>query len=196
MSATIRVAIPEDARQIQAIYAPIVRETAISFEVDPPSVAEMQRRIERTLERWPWLVCDRAGEVLGYVYASEHRERAAYRWSVDVTVYIHERARRHGVGRALYTSLFKLLALQGYYNAYAGITLPNSGSVGLHTSLGFSAVGRYRNVGYKLGNWHDVGWWQLELRALESLPDTPLDLSKAQRMPGWATALASGERLL
>ncbi|HUI25324.1 MAG TPA: arsinothricin resistance N-acetyltransferase ArsN1 family B [Candidatus Kryptonia bacterium] len=196
MSATIRLAAARDAAQIQAIYAPIVRDTAISFEVDPPSADEMRQRIEKTLEHWPWLVCDRAGDVLGYVYASQHRARAAYQWSVDVTVYIHEQARRIGVGRALYTSLFKLLALQGYFNAYAGVTLPNAGSVGLHTALGFTAVGSYRNVGYKLGSWHDVGWWQLALRTSASAPRAPLDLDEAQRSPEWTSALTAGQRLV
>ena len=192
----IRLAASDDAEQVQAIYAPIVRDTAISFEVEPPSVDEMRQRIEKTLVDWPWLVCERGGDVLGYVYAGQHRVRAAYRWSVDVTVYIHERARRRGVGRALYTSLFKLLALQGYSNAYAGITLPNAGSVGLHQGLGFAPVGVYRNVGHKLGGWHDVGWWQLALRPLVPAPDPALDLNAARRLPEWPAAMAAGKRWL
>ncbi|HVN83584.1 MAG TPA: arsinothricin resistance N-acetyltransferase ArsN1 family B [Candidatus Binatia bacterium] len=196
VSSIIRLAAADDAAAIQAIYAPIVRDTAISFEVDPPSVDEMRRRIDKTIVRWPWLVCERDGEVCGYVYASQHRERAAYRWSVDVTVYIHERARRCGVGRALYTSLFKLLALQGYANAYAGITLPNAGSVGLHERLGFTPVGVYRTVGYKLGAWHDVGWWQLGVQAAATAPEPPLDLAAGQRLRDWGRAIAAGESLL
>src|SRR5690606_40040690 len=132
MAPVIRLATEQDAAQIQAIYASIVRETAISFEFDPPTVEEMRQRIRKTFERLPWLVYEDRGAILGYVYASPHRERAAYQWSVDVSVYVRADARRSGVGRALYTSLFRLLALQGYYNAYAGISLPNPASVSLH----------------------------------------------------------------
>src|SRR5882724_13701823 len=106
MNAVIRLATPDDASGVQAIYAPIVRETAISFELEPPTVAEMQQRIVNTLEHWPWLVCERHGDILGYVYASQHRTRPAYQWSVDVSVYVHANARRSGVGQALYRSLF------------------------------------------------------------------------------------------
>ena len=155
MSTIIRVARPEDAEAILAIYAPIVRETAISFEVEPPTRVEMQQRIATTLRQFPWLVCDRQGEVLGYVYTSPHRARAAYQWSVDVSVYIHAKARRTGMGRALYHALFALLSLQGFYQGFAGITLPNPASVGLHEALGFQPVGVYQAVGYKLGSWHD-----------------------------------------
>jgi len=175
MAVTIRVAKESDAAAVAAIYAPSVRETAISFEVDPPSEEEMQRRIRETLSRWPWLVCDRDGEVLGYAYASQHRARAAYQWSADVSVYIHADARRCGVGSALYAPLLEIVRQQGFYNAYGGITLPNAGSVGLHESFGFQPVGIYRAVGFKLGVWHDVGWWHLALQRHEppKAPPTP-----------------------
>lgn len=170
MLSTIRVATPTDGATAAAIYAPIVRDTAISFEVDPPDAAEMARRIEATSRRYPWLVADRDGETLGYVYAGPHRERAAYGWSVETTVYVHEDARGRGVGRALYRSLLALLKLQGAHSAYAGITLPNEASVGLHEALGFALVGIYREVGWKLGAWHDVGWWQRSFPALDGAP--------------------------
>ena len=173
MSATIRVARPEDAEVILTIYAPIVRETAISFEVEPPPRGEMHERIATTLRQLPWLVCERRGEVLGYVYASPHRARTAYQWSVDVSVYIHAQARRTGMGRALYHAFFELLILQGFYQCYAGITLPNPASVGLHEALGFQPVGVYQAVGYKLGAWHDVGWWQRALQPRPSLLTPP-----------------------
>src|SRR5262245_28006350 len=128
----LRLAMASDAGQIQAIYAPIVRETAISFELEPPSVDEMQRRIAHTLDRFPWLVCEREGTILGYAYAGEHRARPAYQWSVDVSVYVHDRVRRAGVGKALYACLFPILSWQGFCTAHAGIALPNPGSVGLH----------------------------------------------------------------
>ncbi len=196
MLSGVRLATPADAAGVQAIYAPIVRDTAISFEIDPPSVWEMARRIDFTLERLPYLVYEDGGEIGGYVYAGRHRERGAYRWSVDVTVYIHERMRRTGVGRALYTSLLALLRLQGYCRAYAGITLPNAGSVALHEAFGFTPVGVYRSVGQKLGAWHDVGWWELELRALPKQPEEPLPIAVAQRLPEWQRALEVGQLLL
>jgi L-amino acid N-acyltransferase YncA len=192
MTAMIRLATLDDASGVQAIYAPIVRETVISFELEPPTVAEMEQRIVKTLEHLPWLVCERRGNILGYVYASQHRTRAAYQWSVDVSVYVHPNARRLGVGQALYRSLFALLALQGFYNAYAGITLPNPASVGLHESLEFQPVGVYRAVGYKLGAWHDVGWWQLTLHERAMPPELPTDLGTVRASPAWSAVLATG----
>jgi L-amino acid N-acyltransferase YncA len=197
MSATVRVALPEDAEAILAIYAPIVQETAISFEVEPPTWVEMQQRIATTLQHLPWLVCAWQGEVLGYVYASPHRTRAAYQWSVDVSVYIHAQARRTGMGRALYHTLFALLILQGFYQCYAGITLPNPASVGLHEALGFQPVGVYQAVGYKLEAWHDVGWWQWALQPRPSLPTPPTAAEVLrQTSAAWEAALHTGTRLL
>ncbi len=135
----------------------------ISFEIEPPSASEIGERIASTRTRYPWLVATAAGEVIGYAYAGEHRQRAAYRWSTDVSAYIAETARRQGVGRRLYEELFKVLRGQGFRAAFAGITLPNQASVGLHEALGFEAVGVYRQVGFKLGAWRDVGWWRLGL---------------------------------
>ena len=130
---TIRLATKTDADQIQRIYAPFCHDDCpVSFEYEPPTVEEMGRRVAKVLERLPWLVCDSAGEVLGYVYAGVHKERAAYQWSVDVSAYVADGRRGSGIGRALYTSLFALLKFQGYVNAYAGTTLPNPASVGLH----------------------------------------------------------------
>lgn len=193
---SIRLATERDAEQVAAIYAPNVTGSIISFEAEPPSADEMRRRIEATLERYPWLVCERRGLVLGYAYAGAHGSRAAYQWSVDVSVYVHQDAHRTGVGRALYTSLFAALRLQGFYNAYAGATLPNPGSVGLHEAMGFRQVGVYRGVGYKLGAWHDVVWWHLPLRERVADPDPPADLASVVGSMGWDAALASGLPLL
>ena len=173
MTAVIRAANEADAEQILAIYGPIVTQTAISFEVVPPDLDEMRTRISNTLTRFPWLVYSEGDRVLGYAYASQHRQRSAYQWSVDVSVYVKPEIHRRGVGRSLYDSLFGILRSQGYYSAFAGITLPNDASVGLHTQMGFEPVGLYRGVGYKLGSWHDVGWWQLRLRATDGLPSPP-----------------------
>lgn len=170
---TIRVATVQDAEAIAAIYAPIVSGTTISFELEPPSADEMRSRIATTLQRLPWLVSeDSAGRVDGYAYASRHRERPAYQWSVDVTAYVREDARGHGVGKRLYARLLDALARLGYGQAFAGIALPNDASVALHESVGFSPLGIYRRVGFKMGAWRDVGWWQRELPT-PSAPQPP-----------------------
>jgi L-amino acid N-acyltransferase YncA len=193
---SIRLATERDAEQVATIYAPNVTDKIVSFELEPPTAEEMRRRIEVTLERYPWLVCERHGRVLGYAYAGAHGSRAAYRWSVEVSVYVHEGAHRKGVGRALYTSLFAVLKLQGFYNAYAGATLPNPASVGLHEAMGFRPVGVYRGVGYKMGAWHDVGWWHLSLRERVANPDPPADLHSMLGSEEWDAALTSGLPLL
>jgi L-amino acid N-acyltransferase YncA len=192
----IRLASASDAAAAAAIYAPYVTGAVISFEAVPPSLEEMASRIASTLSYAPYLVYEKDGEVLGFAYAARHRERAAYRWSVDVSVYVHERAHRQGVGRALYTSLFALLRLQGFYAAHAGITLPNPRSVGLHEAVGFVPVGVYRSVGFKMGGWHDVGWWQLPLLDRTGQPAAPLSLAEAQLRPEWPAAMAAGLALL
>jgi len=194
--AIIRLATEHDAEQIAAIYAPNVTYAIISFELEPPSADEMRRRIEVSLERYPWLVCERQGRVLGYAYAGAHGSRAAYQWSVDVSVYVHKDARRAGVGRALYASLVAALEVQGFYNAYAGATLPNPASVGLHKAVGFRPVGVYRGVGYKLGAWRDVVWWHLPLRERVAEPDPPADLPSVLGSEEWDAALAKALPLL
>ncbi|MCO8245891.1 MULTISPECIES: arsinothricin resistance N-acetyltransferase ArsN1 family B [unclassified Haladaptatus] len=177
----IRLVEPADAEAITDIYAPIVRETVISFERTPPDEAEIENRIEATLPTYPWLVCVLDDELLGYAYASPHRSRESYQWSVDVSVYVRSDHHRSGIGRGLYESLFALLREQGYYNAYAGIALPNPGSVGLHESLGFEQIGTYRDVGYKDGAWRSVGWWHLRISEKtdgdEAEPTPPRSLS-------------------
>ena len=193
---SIRLATARDAGPVAAIYAPNVTETVISFESEPPDEDEMRRRIEATLGRYPWLVCERRGRVLGYAYAGAHGSRAAYQWSVDVSVYVHGEAHRMGVGRALYTSLFAVLEVQGFYNAYAGATLPNPASVGLHEAMGFRPVGVYRGTGYKMGAWHDVGWWHLALRERVQDADPPAGLPSVLGSGEWDDALAKGLPLL
>ncbi len=177
MPLRLRLATAADADSIQAIYAPYC-STPISFEVAAPAVDEMRRRIEKTVPAYPWLVYEDGPEIVGYAYASRHRERAAYQWSVDVSVYVHPQQHRHGVGRALYECLFRILARQGYVNAYAGITLPNPASVGLHEAVGFRRLGIYRHVGYKCGMWHDVAWYERELQPLPANPQPPISLNE------------------
>lgn len=164
-----------DAAACAELYAPYVEDGPISFEERAPSAAELAERIERTLTTHPWLVAERGGELVGYAYACPHRQRTAYRWSVDVSVYVAAGHVGEGIGRALYTALFERLRGQRFRMAYAGITLPNAASVALHEGLGFVQVGTMREVGWKLGEWRDVGWFQLELApATTEPPPEPL----------------------
>ncbi len=192
----LRLALPSDAPQLAEIYSPAVAQTAISFEVTPPSATVMEQRVASYGSYAPWVCLAEESRVLAFAYASKHHERAAYQWSVDVTVYVREGHRGHGIGRALYTSLFALLKIQGFYTAHAGITLPNTASVSLHESLGFRPVGVYPSVGHKLGAWHDVGWWQLPLRERAGVPRRPLSPQEAEIQQGWQDALQSGLRWL
>lgn len=168
----IRRATADDAGAIAAIYRPFVESTPISFEIVPPGESDMRRRMTDTTASYPWLVYESDGRVIGYAYASAHAPRAAYRWSVDTAIYVDTERHRRGVGRQLYDALFPLLVAQGFVNAYAGITLPNTASVGLHQAVGFRPVGVYHNVGYKMGAWH-VGWWELTLQAHATVPEEP-----------------------
>jgi L-amino acid N-acyltransferase YncA len=192
MTIEIRLAGRDDAEEIAAIYRPFVESTIISFETVAPEPREMADRIAATLARYPWLVCESEGEIAGYAYATKHRERKAYQWSVDTSAYVHPRYWRRGIGGGLYRSLFAVLSAQGFVNAYAGIALPNPASVGLHESAGFQPVGIYRSVGYKLGAWHDVGWWERALQNHETAPREPLSLAVLQSRNDWKALLAAG----
>lgn len=174
----MRIAQAGDAAAVSEIYAPYVRDTVISFEYEPPGDAEIAGRMAKVQAQLPWLVLEEGGRLMGYAYASPHRERAAYRWSVDAGIYVRQSAQRGGIGRALYERLFAALRLQGYHRVYGGITLPNAASVGLHEACGFTHIGTYRQVGHKFGAWHDVGWWGLDLGA-SSAPEPPDPFSPA-----------------
>lgn len=191
--ATIRLATPRDAPECADIYAPAVRDSAVSFEEIPPGPEEVAERIAATLETHPWLVCESADGLTGYAYAGPHRRRAAYRWSVDVSVYVDARYHRRGIARGLYESLFAVLGLQGHYNVYAGIALPNLASVAFHRALGFEPIGIYRNVGYKAGEWRDVQWWYRPLRRHTSDPDPPTPLRDVAATDEVAAAVQSGQ---
>lgn len=162
----IRPALKSDASALLSIYQPFVERTAVSFEASVPSLEEFSARIEKSLAGWAWLVAERDGQCIGYAYGSSHRERAAYRWSVEVSAYVHADCLRQGIGSALYAQLLPQLASKGFCNAYAGVTLPNESSVAMHHRLGFEPVGTFRAVGRKFAAWHDVAWFQKTLRAL------------------------------
>jgi L-amino acid N-acyltransferase YncA len=170
-----------DSEGCAAVYAPYVRDSAISFEQDPPDAAEMSRRIERVSARYPWLVAEEDGSLAGYAYATEHRTRAAYRWTCEVAVYIAASSRGRGLGRALYEALLDLLTRQGLRLAVAGITLPNEASVALHQSCGFEPVGTFHRIGWKRGGSHDVSWWEREL--IERSQDPPAEPGPPARLP-------------
>ncbi len=159
----VRDATAEDAVACAEIYAPYVRDSAVSFEFEPPTVADMAARIEAALATHAWLVLEDDGRVVGYAYGSTFNARAAYDWSTSVSVYTGPGSRRTGAGRALYTALLDRLAARGYRTALAGVALPNEASLGLHAAMGFEPVGTYRRVGWKLGRWHDVTWLQRPL---------------------------------
>jgi len=191
-----RFAEDHDAAAVQAIYAPYCESSAVSFETKAPSIEEIVQRIQKISDQFPWIVGERDRRILGYAYGSRHSERDAYQWSVDATVYVSPLAQRSGLGRGLYTSLFRILALQGYYKVYAGITLPNPASVGLHEALGFKPVGIYRGVGHKLGSWHDVGWWQLSLQPESNEPPAPRRIQEIRCSRAVQEALGAGELLV
>ncbi|MEA2692426.1 MAG: hypothetical protein QOJ16_1813 [Acidobacteriota bacterium] len=192
MATLIRLAAPADGPALADIYRPAVVDSATSFELDPPDGVEMAQRVARIVERTPWIVCERDGAVLGYAYAGPHRDRPAYRWSVEVSAYVHPDARRLGVARALYTSLFAALVVQGFRNAYAGVTLPNAASLRLHTAVGFTSVGVFRGIGYKHGLWHDVAWFERALAPRDAAPASPRPLRDCQNEAAFRTALDTG----
>jgi len=160
---TIRPATTADAEACAAVYAPYVRHTAISFELEPPTVQEMAHRIESYSEKHAWLVLEDDGIVRGYAYASPFASRCAYDWSCEVSVYLDPAVHRTGAGRALYTELFAILERRGFRMLVAGVTLPNEASIGLHKAQGFTDVGTFREIGFKLDRWWDVHRLQLPL---------------------------------
>ena len=213
--ANIRLATAGDARAIAAIYGPYCESTVISFESTAPTAEEMARRVTAIGATKPWIVLESAcgpsearsgrasacgapraseddGRVIGYAYASAHHERAAYRWSVSTAIYVGHGHHRRGAGRALYTTLFELLRHLGYYQAVAGITLPNPASVGLHEAMGFELVGVYRDIGHKLGAWRDVGWYQASIQPLPPDPQEPLPIEALNGTSAWDAAMRQG----
>ncbi len=170
----LHLATPSDAEDILKIYAPYIQHTSLTFETEVPSVKDFTNRIEKYLTKWPWLVVKIYGKIVGYAYASSYRERKAYEWSVECSVYVHDDYQRKGIAKILYTVLFAILKQQGFRNVYAVINLPNDKSVAFHESLGFTYFATYEKVGYKLGQWKNVGWWRLMLNDFDDDPAYPI----------------------
>lgn len=152
-----------DAEAVLSIYAPYILETNISFEYEVPTIEEFKQRIKTVTKEYPWLICEHEGKIIGYAYGGQHRARTAYKWSVESAIYMAKDFRGKGVGKLLYQTLFEQLKQQGYVNVFAGMTLPNDKSVGLHKACGFELIGIFKNIGYKNNQWHDVQWMQLDL---------------------------------
>jgi len=196
MAIVLRLAGETDAEAVAAIYAPYVRDTAISFELDPPTVDELRQRMRTTLAHAPWLVCEADVEVLGYAYAGRFHGRAAYQWTVEVTVYVHRDHHRRRIGEGLYSALLDGVREQGFRTAVGIIALPNPASVGLHERLGFRPAGVLGSVGFKHGRWHDVGWWALALADYAPSPPAPRPLGSVVETPEWRRALERGAALV
>ncbi len=177
----LRLATPADAKNILAIYAPYIENTSFTFETEVPSVNDFAERIRTYLLNWPWLVCEIDGIIAGYAYATRHRERTAYQWCAESSVYIHNDHQRARIARVLYTALFEILKKQGFRNVYAVINLPNDQSVAFHESCGFQYFATYEKVGYKLGKWKNVGWWRLILNEFGDEPAGPIEFSRLNK---------------
>jgi L-amino acid N-acyltransferase YncA len=170
----IRLATEDDAAGILSIYAPYIKNTSFTFEIEVPAENDFKERIKKYLLKYPWLVCETDGQIAGYAYASQYRERTAYQWSAECSVYLHDDFQRQGIAQALYSALFAILKRQGFMNIYAVINLPNDKSVALHERMRFTYFATYEKVGYKLGEWKNVGWWRLQLNEFINEPPAPI----------------------
>ena len=187
----------QDVPQILGIYAPYILESAVSFEVNVPGEKDMWQRISAILCDYPYLVCEIENRIAGYAYASEHRHREAYKWSKEVSAYVHPGFRKHHVATALYSALFKILKYQGVTNLLAGVTIPNQPSIRFHEKLGFRKIAEYTAVGYKLGKWHNVGWWEYRLNpGFEPPVETLISFTGMAGSVPVVNALSAAERIV
>jgi len=181
MAGNIRVATKDDAVGMLEIYTPFILNSGITQEVEVPSVEDFQQRVISNLKERPWLVCEINNEIAGYAYAGKHRDRKGYQWCTEPSVYILEKYHGLGIANALYIALFDILKIQGYVNAYAVITLPNDRSIAFHKKFGFEYLTTYKKIGYKLGQWHDVGWMQYEVKPHNENPEDPIKFKDIDR---------------
>jgi L-amino acid N-acyltransferase YncA len=177
----VRIAKADDAESVLEIYRPYILTTAFTFETEVPSTEQFGKRIETYLQKYPWLICEIDNKIAGYAYASTHREREAYQWTCESSVYVHDNFKGRGIGKELYAALFRILQIQGIRNVYAGITIPNKPSEHLHAKSGFELFATYENIGYKLGSWHKVGWWKLQLNGFDLKPPPPQKFPELDR---------------
>jgi L-amino acid N-acyltransferase YncA len=192
----IRLATEADCAAILEIYAPFITDTFITFEYEVPTVTEFCKRITNIQRKYPYLICEINGSIVGYAYASQYKERAAYDWSADFSIYINPKYHGRRIGKALYFALFELLTLQGYYNIYAGIALPNIKSESLHQAFGFKPIGVYHNVGYKFGSWHDVKWFELKIQDHSQTPIKPKNINEVINTPEFNTIIEKAEHMI
>ena len=177
----IRVATENDAEGILCIYRPYIENTSFTFETEVPSPDAFKERINTYLINFPWLVCEINNVIAGYAYGGKHRERTAYQWCVESSIYIHDDFQKSGIGKALYLALIEILRKQGFRNVYAVINLPNDNSVKFHESCGFEYFATYEKVGYKLGKWKNVGWWKLSINEYGDKPAAPIKFSELNK---------------
>jgi len=192
----IRLILPGDVQGVLEIYKPYVLNTSITFEYDVPTVEEFSERIETITSEYPWLVCTQNNKILGYAYACKHRYRMAYQWSPESTIYLSPGIHGKGIARILYETLFAILRLQGYFNVYAGVGLPNERSEGFHRALRFEVIGDFKKIGYKFGKWHDTRWFQLHLHEHIDNPPMPISIKIIKRHLEFLTILHSANRRL
>ncbi|GHU96001.1 hypothetical protein FACS1894208_09850 [Clostridia bacterium] len=159
-----------DAEVLAAIYSPYVTGTVITFELEPPTADDFRRRIEKITTDYPYIVMEIDGEIVGYAYASRYRERAAYNWDVESSIYLRMDCRQKGLGKVLYTELLNRLQARGFYNVYACVTVPNERSIAFHRRLGFEDVGIFHKSGCKFAAWHDIMWLEKRLEQEEDIP--------------------------
>lgn len=178
MKKIIRFANFDDAANILKIYEKFIKETVVTFEIEVPSIESFQNRMKSIMDFYPWLVCEVDGEIAGYAYASKHGERAAYRWSSDLSVYIGEKFHRHHLGTDLYDEVIQYLKKQGFCTVYAAISTPNPKSQAFHESYGFKKIGEFKNVGHKMGKWLDVTWYDLQIAEYSENPQEPLSIQQ------------------
>jgi len=193
MNATIRLAKRSDVPGILEIYAPFILETSVTFEEIVPDEASFWERIQGIMTELPYLVCEIDGRIAGYAYASGYRSRASYRWSKEVSVYVHPDFRRRKVADALYTSLNHIVRYQGIADLLAIITMPNEPSVTFHEHFGYRKCGEFSNVGYKLNQWQNVGWFELFLQDENIAPkDRIIPLNEVLGLPIFQEAIQKG----
>jgi phosphinothricin acetyltransferase len=193
---SLRLITEQDVLEVLAIYTPYVLNTIVSFEYEAPTVEEYLQRIRTNTTDYPWLVGLKNDQIIGYAYAGRHRYRTAYQWSPESTIYLSPGVHGKGIAGILYDTLFKLLRLQGYFNIYAGVGLPNDRSVRFHSALGFEEIGIFKNVGYKHGSWHDTHWFQLQLNELVPDPPTPKKIDEVRDSEEFRAVLRTANRRL